>query len=444
MGARVGHQSTARRGRRGSREAGAARPTSSLLPRPSSHRVWARVDAVVAANPRTMRQGTARAPSPPATARGGVRVVTVEPGGLHADGSAAHAGKTRILLVYGEHGRELITVEAALALLADLASPDRALAAADAPGRAGAPALADALRNTVFKIVPMENEGGRALVERGALCERKNGRGVDPNRNWGVDWGKKEPDYDPSEEYGGEAPFSEPEAASLRTLAASFVPHAWINAHSGMEALFMPYDHVAATPTGASANATLALLSVLNAAHCGGRCAVGSGGASVGYLAHGTATDYMADVLGVPVAMTWEVYGDPKATFEDCVRMFNPETAADVADVATRFADAVFHVVEALPGHPGVEKGVNAQIAMAEAAAATAAARGEPPLLPGSRAARKLGAVAANLGAGPPAWLAVAGVVGLAAAAGLAWRGVKRPPADAAKQQRRRVAATED
>lgn len=53
----------------------------------------------------------------------------------------------------------------------------------------------------------MENVRGRELVERGALCERKNGRGVDPNRNWGVHWGHKEADYDPSEEYPGTAPF---------------------------------------------------------------------------------------------------------------------------------------------------------------------------------------------------------------------------------------------
>ncbi len=53
----------------------------------------------------------------------------------------------------------------------------------------------------------MENEKGRDLVEAGKLCERKNGRGVDPNRNWEVDWGKKEPDYDPEEENPGLKPF---------------------------------------------------------------------------------------------------------------------------------------------------------------------------------------------------------------------------------------------
>lgn len=58
-----------------------------------------------------------------------------------------------------------------------------------------------------FKILPMENANGRRLVEKGQLCERKNGRGVDVNRNWGVDFGVKEKDYDPKEEYPGKHAF---------------------------------------------------------------------------------------------------------------------------------------------------------------------------------------------------------------------------------------------
>lgn len=52
----------------------------------------------------------------------------------------------------------------------------------------------------------MENIHGRDLVESGQWCERKNGRGVDTNRNWNIDWGKKEKDYDPREEFPGKAP----------------------------------------------------------------------------------------------------------------------------------------------------------------------------------------------------------------------------------------------
>ena len=421
----------AQRGAGGAPEKGKTETRASLLtspthtppPSPPSARAWSRIHAIVAANPATMRLDTVRAPSPPARTRGGVRVVTVEPGGLTRGSQRAidtsAADKFRVLLVYGEHGRELITVEAALSLLADLASPDRALAAADAPGRAGAPALVDALAHTVFKIVPMENEGGRARVEAGALCERKSGRGVDPNRNWGVDWGVKESDYDPSEEFPGQAPFDEPEPAALRALAASFAPHVWTNGHSGMEALFMPWDHAAAVPTGATANATVGLLETLNLAHCGGRCATGSGGAAVGYLAHGTATDYMYDVLRVPIAMTWEMYGDSAATYEECFRMFNPRDAAGVADVARRFADAVFHVVEALATMPGIRRGAAARDAQVAAAAAAIAERGEAPANGGSvGGGRRL---AAGWGdRAPPAALAAWAAVGLLAAGGVA------------------------
>ena len=50
----------------------------------------------------------------------------------------------------------------------------------------------------------MENVRGRELVEGGALCERKNGRGVDPNRNWDVHWGHKEKGEEAREAGSGE------------------------------------------------------------------------------------------------------------------------------------------------------------------------------------------------------------------------------------------------
>lgn len=71
------------------------------------------------------------------------------------------------------------------------------------------------------------------------------------------------------------------------------------------------------------------------------------------YLAHGTATDYMYDVVRVPMAFTfevcemqtllikfltaslshlglkffciiWQIYGDNAASSKDCFKMFNP------------------------------------------------------------------------------------------------------------------------
>lgn len=88
--------------------------------------------------------------------------------------------------------------------------------------------------------------------------------------------------------------------------------------------------------------------------HCGGRCAVGSGGKSVGYLAHGTATDYMYDVAGVPMSFTWEIFGDLNAAFADCFKMFNPIDGAAVEATVSNWASAVITLVELLPNHPDI------------------------------------------------------------------------------------------
>ena len=112
----------------------------------------------------------------------------------------------------------------------------------------------------------------------------------------------------------------------LRELVKNFKPHAFVNWHSGMEAILTPYDHVAKQPTGTRAQVMNALARAVNEAHCGGRCVLGSGGEGVGYLAHGTATDYIYEKMNVPIVFTWEVYGDTAAPYEDCFRAFNPTT----------------------------------------------------------------------------------------------------------------------
>ncbi|AQK61050.1 Zn-dependent exopeptidase superfamily protein [Zea mays] len=218
---------------------------------------------------------------------------------------------------FGQHGRELITSEVALRLLYVLTEKPK-IAGVDISS------FEKLLENLVIKVVPMENMNGRKRVEEGELCDRRNGRGVDLNRNWSVDWGKKEKDYDPYEENPGIAPFSEPEAQIMRELSRSFKPHIWVNVHSGMEALFMPYDHKNTTPNGASAHSMRSVLENLNRRHFQDSCLVGSGGGSVGYLAHGTTTDYMYDIAKVPMPFTFEIYGDEKASSDDCFKMFNP------------------------------------------------------------------------------------------------------------------------
>ncbi|RVX16013.1 hypothetical protein CK203_005692 [Vitis vinifera] len=311
---------------------------------------------------------------------------------------------------FGQHGRELITSELALRVLSVL-SEEQFLPNMDPIS------LNSTLDKLVIKVVPMENLNGRKLVEAGELW-----RGVDLNRNWSVDWGKKEKDYDPYEENPGTAPFSEPETQIMRKLSISFDPHIWVNVHSGMEpcsvsaqdpshfqmeeveALFMPYDHRNTTPDGLPSQQMRRLLEELNHLHCQDRCMIGSGGGSVGlvdhfcilvsgivvelykassgqglgplgraifrghragqavsyvpggpcpfcvmlvllichphsdtkdrksetsswYLAHGTATDYMYDVVRVPMAFTFEIYGDEQRLRRTASKCLTPLTS---------------------------------------------------------------------------------------------------------------------
>ena len=274
-----------------------------------------------------------------------------------------NAVKPRILVDFGEHGRELITTEVAvgfLKMLGDDAELERIVRTFHMEnifefiGDNGW-TYREILDAMIIKTIPMENVHGRDKVEGGDLCERKNGRGVDPNRNWGVDWGAKEPDYDPNEEYPGTEPFSEPEAIILRNLAKSFKPDVFINIHSGMEAFFVPYDYRKEIAYGENVNATLDVLNDMNKRFCDGSCAVGSGGAKVGYLAHGTVTDYMHEVLNIPISMTWEIYGDFKANYEDCFRMFNPIGEDHVDAFIDRWTATLLYFIASLYNHPATK-----------------------------------------------------------------------------------------
>lgn len=328
-----------------------------------------KVERLVAANPDIMKMEIRHAQD--GDYRADIQVVTVELGGL----TPAHSTKARVLIDFGEHGREFISSEVGLRLLQVLADPQQ-LRNITGPGQR-VERLTAILQQTVLKILPMENTNGRELVEAGQLCERKNGRGVDTNRNWGIDWGKKEKDYNPAEEYPGKAPHSEPEVQILLALAKELKPHTWLNVHSGMYALFTPYDHKAIVPNTSDARAATRILQRIKELACT-QCVVGSGGHSVGYLAHGTGTDYMYEVLGVPMSFTWEIYGDEKATFEDCFRMFNPLGQQQFDEVVGMWVKALLLLFELLPTHPATAPVFrNVPLAKEDAAGAAAAAAAE-------------------------------------------------------------------
>eukprot|EP00798_Chlamydomonas_sp_ICE-L_P007591 gene7591-746_t len=304
-----------------------------------------KVEDIVAANPGTMSLEIKQ--DGDSNYNVSMQVVTIELGGLT---KGPYASKVRFLVDFGEHGREFISSELGLRMMQTLADPE-ALKAVIGGGIRGE-RLIQLLHKIVFQILPMENVRGREIVEKGNLCERKNGRGVDTNRNYEIDWGVKEPDYNPDEEYPGTAPYSEPEVKIIRKLASSLKPHVWLNVHSGMEAMFVPWDHKNTVPE--EAQPALQILREIHRDYHDKDCVVGSGGKSVGYLAHGTATDYMFSKQKVPMSYTWEIYGDFKAHYLDCFRMFNPVTKNQTEAILSKWLKSIFRLVELAPSHHAV------------------------------------------------------------------------------------------
>ncbi|KAK9841020.1 hypothetical protein WJX81_006161 [Elliptochloris bilobata] len=308
------------------------------------------------------------------------------------DFATGEAGKEVLLLVGGEHARELITAEIAAWLgrlltgTADEMASWPAMAAATALARQhgwAKSSLAEwgdaLLTHVVFKIIPVENIQGRKAVESGDACLRKTAAGVDLNRNWAHAWRQAEAG---SEEYGGPKPFSEPESRVVRLVAETARPQAYVALHSGEYALYAPWDSEAALAPDLPDDLE-AVLGKLNT-YC--QCMHGAAGAVAGYLAYGSSMDYMYTRLQVRYPLTFEVYGpdglgktakgghprrrlaataDAERTAfgtgggsagaeasADCIRDYNPTTPAEYQEVVSRWLATLLVLADHLAAHP--------------------------------------------------------------------------------------------
>ena len=120
------------------------------------------------------------------------------------DFSVPDHGKARVMLVFGEHAREIITAELALWLARVLVGEDveydawdrsrvafaRSLGLTPPPMRGLDPpdirSWAGWIRQAVIKMIPVEVPSSRIAVEQGKGCLRKTINEVDLNRNWKV------------------------------------------------------------------------------------------------------------------------------------------------------------------------------------------------------------------------------------------------------------------
>ncbi|KAG2498170.1 hypothetical protein HYH03_003926 [Edaphochlamys debaryana] len=237
--------------------------------------------------------------------------------------SVSQSGKALAVLVFGEHARELITCEVGLWLSRVLVGDTAELfawkewAEAFQPLGVAPEAVAGTvaqwvrriLDGLVVKLLPVENVDGRQAWEGGNLCLRKTARGVDLNRNYKFAFAHEVPTH--SDMYGGPHAFSEPQSRLITRLAlgggkgAGPVAKAYVNVHSGEWAVYSGWDSKAAVGPGMPAD----LDDLLQKSGKICNCQAGPAGAVSNYLAYGTGMDFMYTQLGVPYALTYEVYG---------------------------------------------------------------------------------------------------------------------------------------
>lgn len=200
--------------------------------------------------------------------------------------------KFKLLIFFNEHADELITTEVGLAFL------ERLCATTSVDIRAKIDLL----------MFPIVDKSGRDAIETSyEFCQRKNGGGVDLNRNWNIEWS---PGDVSSDTFGGPRPFSEKESTQLLRMATDFKADAFIDVHSGTLGFYTPYSYSTDVPQTLETQKTLKAFELLNPKYC--NCDAGGAGQVSGYLAYGTAQDYLFDTLKVPYSIVVEVFDGQK------------------------------------------------------------------------------------------------------------------------------------
>ncbi len=205
--------------------------------------------------------------------------------------------KKKIMFLFGEHAREFVSVEAAIRLSAALIGEDEDSELNDL--------ASEVLETYDVTMIPVANPLGREKAENGEFCYRDNANGVDLNRNWDAHWDASLNDGNTNS--GSEA-FSEPETKILRDVMTETNPHIFMTIHSGTLGMYTPFAYSTSVPTGPEESEMLKMILPLDEESC--QCPMGAAGKEVGYLCPGTCLDYAYDVLKVPYAFAFEIYGN--------------------------------------------------------------------------------------------------------------------------------------
>jgi len=279
--------------------------------------------------------------------------------------------KTKAMLVYGEHARELVSPESALNFAQNLCGVGTHSAHADS-----------VLNDVEFVLVPNANPIARKMVEKGEYCKRTNENGVDLNRNWGDDHRDESLAGSGDETDPGPRGFSESETELLKELVDQIRPDIYLSIHSGAYLLGEPFGYTKEKEPKQETDMD-EVLQKISTKYCNGMCPYGGLYKMIDYANGGCDIDYVYEKVGTPYAFTWEIYAgenyrgeyeekaesmraereghsflqrsrgkskmkDPEKdeNAQECVDQFLPKTQADLESVVMKWSDAYLTLAE--------------------------------------------------------------------------------------------------
>lgn len=256
----------------------------------------------------------------------------------------------RVVIVCGQHGRELVSSELCYTMI-------RLLQLYIRDDQDFTKTLSHHSLNGVgYWIVPVSCPWARYHAECSGdsdrQCQRTNARYVDLNRNFYNAHSNPQKKMIGGETYAGEYPMSEYETLAIAKLLDYVEPHVLFNVHSGGEDILLPYD---STYGKLPPNYEMMLMLARHAKEASKCRTCGLGISSILYannedLAVGTLVDYAVDYCKVDIAYTLEIFVNTSANVmnEECRSYFNPQPGDDLSFVLRRWTTYILRLVDKL------------------------------------------------------------------------------------------------
>lgn len=230
--------------------------------------------------------------------------------------------RLKILFSYGVHAREFLPTESLLFLLKNLTEGLKY-----PQGSSEEHFSRYVLSNMDIYIISMANPDGRRFIESTQnYCWRGTKTGVDLDRNFDWEYGKKGSSSNPQdEEYRGHNQFSEPECLAFTDLTEKVKFDLFMSFHSGIKHIYIPYADTESKKLKRRPHNVEDMLDLaMELAHSTKYTfQYGEAYKLNDYTADGTIFDFMAGIRKIPFSFTVELWGQ-KHTGSSCFDLFNP------------------------------------------------------------------------------------------------------------------------